>query len=49
MLYENPLEARLAELNRELSIAIMNDWEFDIACLEDEIAEVIEMLEKEDL
>jgi hypothetical protein len=47
MMHKNELEARLFKLNYDLSIAKLNNWEFDIACLEDEIAEVIELLQTE--
>ena len=40
MLHENNLEAKLYELERELKIAELNNWEFDIEVLKDEIKEV---------
>ena len=48
MIYKNELEGRLAELYHELAIAVMNNWEFDKACIECEIEEVLEMLKEED-
>ena len=40
MIHENNLEAKLYELERELKIAELNNWEFDISILKDEIKEV---------
>lgn len=40
MLYMNNLEAKLYELERELRVAELNNWEFDIEVLKDEIKEV---------
>ena len=40
MIHENNLEAKLYELERELKVAELNNWEFDISILEDEIKEV---------
>ena len=40
MMHENNLEAKLYELERELRIAELNNWEFDISILKDEIKEV---------
>ena len=40
MIHENNLEAKLYELERELKIAKLNNWEFDIQVLKDEIIEV---------
>ena len=40
MIHENNLEAKLYELERELKIAELNNWEFDIEILKDEIKEV---------
>ena len=40
MIHENNLEAKLYELERELRIAELNNWEFDISVLKDEIKEV---------
>ena len=40
MIHENNLEAKLYELERELKIAELNNWEFDIEVLKDEIKEV---------
>ena len=40
MLYMNSLEAKLYELERELKVAELNNWQFDIAVLKDEIKEV---------
>ena len=36
----NSLEAELNRLERELKIAELNNWEFDIQVLKDEIIEV---------
>ena len=40
MIHENNLEAKLYELERELRVAELNNWQFDIAVLKDEIKEV---------
>ena len=40
MMHENNLEAKLYELERELKIAELNNWEFDTQVLKDEIIEV---------
>ena len=40
MIHENNLEAKLYELERELKVAELNNWEFDIDVLKDEIKEV---------
>ena len=40
MLYMNDLEAKLYELERELKVAELNNWEFDIDVLKDEIKEI---------
>ena len=40
MIHENNLEAKLYDLERELRIAELNNWEFDIEVLKDEIKEV---------
>ena len=40
MIHENNLEAKLYELERELKVAELNNWEFDISVLKDEIKEV---------
>ena len=40
MIHENNLEAKLYELERELRVAELNNWEFDIEVLKDEIKEV---------
>ena len=40
MIHENNLEAKLYELERELKVAELNKWEFDISILKDEITEV---------
>ena len=37
MIHENNLEAKLYELERELKVAELNNWEFDIEVLKDEI------------
>ena len=39
MIHENNLEAKLYELERELKVAELNNWEFDIKVLKDEIKE----------
>ena len=40
MIYMNNLEAELNRLERELKVAELNNWEFDIEVLKDEIKEV---------
>ena len=40
MIHENNLEAKLYELERELRVAELNNWEFDIEVLKDKIKEV---------
>ena len=40
MLYMNSLEAELNRLERELRVAELNNWEFDIAVLKDEILNI---------
>ena len=40
MIHENNLEAKLYELERELKVAELNNLEFDISILKDEIKEV---------
>ena len=40
MIHENNLEAKLYELERDLKVAELNNWEFDISILKDEIKEV---------
>ena len=40
MIHENNLEAKLYELERELKVAELNNWEFDIEVLKHEIKEV---------
>ena len=40
MVHENNLEAKLYELERELKVAELNNWEFAIEVLKDEIKEV---------
>ena len=47
MKYGNNLEGRLAELERELRVAELNNWEFDIANLKEEIKEVERELENQ--
>ena len=37
MIYINSLEAKLNQLQRELRVAELNNWEFDIQILKDEI------------
>ena len=40
MLYMNSLEAELNRLERELRVAELNGWEFDIQILKDEILNI---------
>ena len=40
MLYMNSLEAELNRLERELRVAELNNWEFDIQILKDEILNI---------
>ena len=40
MRYGCLLEAKLSKLERELKVAKLNNWEFDIQVLKDEIIEV---------
>ena len=40
MVYMNSLEAELNRLERELKVAELNNWEFDIEVIKDEIKEV---------
>ena len=40
MLYMNSLEAKLNRLERELRVAELNNWEFDIQILKDEIINI---------
>ena len=40
MLYMNSLEAELNRLERELRVAELNNWEFDIEVLKDEILNI---------
>lgn len=47
MKYGNNLESRLAELENELRVAELNNWEFDIANLKEEIKEVEMELENQ--
>lgn len=47
MRYSNRLEGKLASLESELMVAEMNNWEFDIAVLREEIREVEMQLENE--
>lgn len=47
MKYGNNLENRLAELENELKVAELNNWEFDIANLKEEIKEVERELENQ--
>ena len=47
MIYKNELEERLYQLRYDLTTAQLNNWEFDIACLEDEIDEVMLALAQE--
>ena len=45
MIHENNLEAKLYELERELKVAELNNWEFDIQILKDEIIDIENELE----
>ena len=47
MIHENNLEAKLYELERELKVAELNNWEFDIEVLKDEIIDIENKLENE--
>lgn len=47
MKYGNNLESRLSELERELRVAELNNWEFDIANLKEEIREIERELENQ--
>lgn len=47
MRYSNSLEGKLASLESELRVAEINNWEFDIAVLREEIREVEIQLENE--
>lgn len=47
MKYGNSLECRLSDLERELRVAELNNWEFDIANLKEEIREVERELENQ--
>ena len=40
MIYMNSLEAELNRLERELRVAELNNWEFDIQILKDEILNI---------
>ena len=40
MTYNNKLEGKLSELERELRVAELNGWEFDAANLREEIEEL---------
>ena len=40
MVYMNSLEAELNRLERELKVAELNNWEFDIQILKDEILNI---------
>ena len=46
MIYNNSLEAELNRLERELRVAELNNWEFDIQILKDEILNIEIELEK---
>ena len=46
MMYINSLEAELNRLERELRVAELNNWEFDIQILKDEILNIEIELEK---
>ena len=45
MIHENNLEAKLYELERELKVAKLNNWEFDIQILKEEIIDIENELE----
>ena len=45
MIYINSLEAKLNQLQRELRVAELNNWEFDIEVLKDEILNIENELE----
>ena len=47
MRYSNSLEGKLASLESELRVAEMNNWEFDVSTLKDEIREIGMQLENE--
>ena len=47
MRYNNNLEGKLASLESELRVAELNNWEFDIATLKEEINEVERELENQ--
>lgn len=40
MLYKNNLEGKINQLENELNVARLNNWEFDIRVLKDEIREL---------
>lgn len=40
MLYKNNLEGKINQLENELNIARLNNWEFDIRVLKDEIRDL---------
>lgn len=45
MTYKNDLEGKLFQLERELAVAELNNWTFDISVLKDEIRELERELE----
>ena len=45
MIHENNLEAKLYKLERELRVAELNNWEFDIQILKEEIIDIENKLE----
>ena len=47
MIYNNSLEAELNRLERELRVAELNNGEFDIEVLKDEIIDIENKLENE--
>ena len=47
MKYGNDLEAKLNDLENKLRTAEMNNWDFDIANLKDEIREIEKELENQ--
>ena len=47
MVYLNNLEGKLNRLRRELRVAELNNWEFDITVLKEEIIDLENELNKE--
>lgn len=46
MTHKNNLEGKIYQLERELSVAELNDWDFDIRILKDEIRDLERELER---